>query len=214
MERCVFRDQCKEGLEEAAVQWLRECREGLKRLVESEDLMTASVFKWKRNFFIYYECIKRHFTPEELFPGAGRFLEVWPGEDEKRCWVPMMDIYHCAEPVSKEFWTRKQPVQRTCARLTRLKPEMVSSYIFYHFQYQEEKPGDWSKYPLISLHENLMFFYTEEPDAPCEVPYKGRLSTSNTPGRWGDVMFPHFMLWDDTPKEEEIWRHIDLIYNL
>ena len=84
-------------------------------------------------------------------------------------------------------------MKRAYAKVNRLKAEMVSSYIFYHYQYQEEKPGDWAKYASIYLHENLMFFYLEDPDSPETPPYTGRLDTSNTPGKWTELMNQHFL---------------------
>ncbi len=126
----------------------------------------------------------------------------------------MMDIFHCGEPRSAEDWQRKAPVESARARLTRLQPEMVSSYIFYHYQLQEEKPGSFDKYCLISLHENLLFFYQEYPQVVESPPRIGKLTTHNSPPNWQEVMFPHFLLWDDAPAGEEIWREIELVLQM
>ena len=123
----------------------------------------------------------------------------------------MMDIYHCCEPVSEEFWRRKQPVTRAYATVNRLRSEMLASYIFYHFQYQEEKPGDWAQYASIHLHENVMFFYHEEPDGPVAPPYQGKLETSDTPGGWQELMDKHFQPWEDDPEQKQPWREIEQV---
>jgi hypothetical protein len=89
---------------------------------------------------------------------------------------------------------------------------MVSSYIFSHYQLQEERPGQHDKYWLISLHEDLLFFYQELP--PFPAPRPGKLATTNTPDDWQAVMFPHFEQWDDAPPGAEIWRPVELILHL
>lgn len=212
--RYVYRAQCKPGSEQDALHVLETCRESVRALVEAGELLSLSIFRWESHLFLYYECTRRVLRPEELYPNLAQCLELWPGEDEKRCWVPMMDIYHCAEPASVEFWKRSEPRIRPIGRVAWLKPEMVSSYIFYHFLYQEEKPGDWAKYPLIGLYENFLFFYTEGPDVRIEVPYKGKLQTSLTPPNWMEVMKPHFIFWEDAEAGQEIWKTIDLVYQV
>lgn len=214
MERCVYRAQIKPGAGAVVLNLFNGMNNKLKEFINTGEIMTLSVFKWNDNIFTYYECIDRIIKPEEIFGDISELLEKWPGEEKPRCWVPMMDIYHCCEPISAEYWKRKEPVKRVCARLNRLKPEMVSSYIFYHYQYQEELPGDWAKYPSIFLHENLMFFYTEEPDAPEKTPYSGKLNTSNTPGQWQDLMDKHFYPWEDDPELKKPWKEIEQVIHL
>lgn len=213
MKRCVFRAQCKTGLEGEVQILLKSCAKKLKCFMNNEEIMTVSIFRWKSNFFIYYECIDRIIEPEEILGDMCELLEKWPGE-EVRYWVPMVDIYHCCEPINAQYWKRKEPVKNVHARINRLRPEMLSSYIFFHYQYQEEKPGDFGKYPAIYLYDNLMFFYTEEPDGPEKTPYSGKLNTTNTPGQWQELMKKHFYPWEDDPGLNNPWKEIDLILYL
>ena len=74
---------------------------------------------------------------------------------------------------------------------------MVSSYIFLHYQMQEEKPGAGDKYGQISIHENLLFFYMEQPVTNEAAQHEGQLKTTHTPPNWHEVMFPHFQPWED-----------------
>ncbi|MBT3602078.1 MAG: hypothetical protein HOE48_03170 [Candidatus Latescibacteria bacterium] len=53
---------------------------------------------------------------------------------------------------------RKTPMDMPYGRVIRLRPEKVSSYIFYHYQLQEEHPGRGDKYGLISIHEDKIIF--------------------------------------------------------
>jgi hypothetical protein len=214
IKRFAFRAWCKNETDEKAVIWFNTQIEAIKELIDKEELMTLSLFKWKDNFFVYYETLDSEILPDILFPKGETYLQALPGENEKRYWIPMMDIYHCAEPISREHWRRKQPVEKTYAKVIRLKPEMVASYIFYHYQFQEEKPGDWSKYPIIFINENLLFFYLETPDYPEEQPYKGKLNTTNSPGNWGELMSLHFAKWEEPQDFEIEWKEIEQIYYL
>ena len=175
------------------------------------DLITLALFQWGDHFFVYYESIQQAPTPSDLFGDMAHLLAAWPGAVSPRTFVPMMDIFHCLAPESVEHWRRKQPAERIGGRLARLQPAMVSSYIFYHYQLQEEKPGSFDKYGLIAIHENLIFFYQEFP-ALVELPLRsGKLTTTNTPDHWHEVMFPHFHLWEDAPSGQEIWREVTLV---
>ncbi|GLX66726.1 hypothetical protein MU1_10700 [Paenibacillus glycanilyticus] len=126
----------------------------------------------------------------------------------------MMDIFHYLQPVSEEHWRRTEPVSKPFARIARLKPEQVASYIFYHYQYQEERPGDGDKYGMIALHENLMFFYSESPATIEPPPYEGKLTTSHTPSEWQAAMDPHFIPWEEESGHSLIWLEIPLLFQL
>jgi hypothetical protein len=210
--RAVYRAQCKPGQEAATVAAFTAARDRLQAQIPAGRLLTISLFHWRRHFFAYWESIGEPATPDDLFGDLADLLELWPGAAEPRPFVPMMDIFHGLTPQSVEGWRRQRPPEHIQGRITRLKPEMVSSYIFYHYQLQEERPGHHDKYWLISLHEDLLFFYQEQP--PFPEPRPGKLTTNNTPDDWQAVMFPHFRLWDDAPKGEEIWRQVELILHL
>ncbi len=214
VKRFAFRAQYQEGRKEEILRYLESKSCTLKELAASDKIMTLSVFMWNNNLFLYYESIGEDIAPEELFGESGVYLKAWPGEADARYWVPMYDIFHYNRPVSIEHWRRKQKPEKIVGRLARLKPEMLSSYIYYHYQYQEEKPCDGNKTGIIHLNENVMFFYHEEP-VNIEPPlYQGGLNTSNTPSAWGEVMGPHFIVWEDAPKGQEIWRNVDLVFHM
>ncbi|MBX3015775.1 MAG: hypothetical protein KF832_29920 [Caldilineaceae bacterium] len=212
--RALYRAQAKAGLESGAATHFTAAVAGLQARLAAGDLLTISLFQWRNQFFAYWETVHSTLSPEELFGPMPEWLESWPGLAQPRTFVPMIDIFHWQAPVDRAHWQRKQPVERPIGRMTRLQPEMASSYIFYHFQLQEEKPGSNDKYGLIAMHENLLFFYQELPAVVEEAPYVGKLSTQNTPGDWHGLMFPHFILWDDAPAGEEIWRHAEVLFHL
>lgn len=197
MKRLIYRAQMKAGMEEKAKDLLREEKRA-KELVENGMVMTFAAFSWKKNIFLYYECMDEEVFPEEVFPGVAEYLEDWPGKDMPRKWIPMIDVFHFNEPVSKEHWLRKEAVELRKGRVAHLKPEMMSSYIYYHYGLQEERAFLGGKYEIIAMHEDLLFGYQEFPNVVEEPVAAKRLSTKATPENWNDTrMDLHFNPWED-----------------
>jgi len=186
--------------------WLDTRKDYIEKLKSDNQIMSLSLFMWEKDLFLYYECIDCDINPHEIFKQSNEYLEAWPGENEQRYWSPMYDIFHYNRPISNEHWKRGLNSKNAVGRLARIKPEMLSSYIFLHYQYQEEKPCDGDKYGIISLHENLLFFYMESPEENEICQYEPKLKTTNTPDDWAMAMEPHFIYWDDVSENEKIWR--------
>jgi hypothetical protein len=212
--RQMYRAQSLAGQADACAAALALLQPLLHERVRAGRLLTASAYRWGEHFFFYYESIARPIDPEELFGTAGEWLRFWPGGEEARFFVPLMDIFHCVEPQGVDHWRRKQRPERVFARLARIKPEMVSSYIFYHYQLQEEQPGGFDKYCLIGIHENLLFFYLEHPFVIELPPAPGKLNTQNTPAPWQKAMDPHFLPWTDAPRGQELWRDTETVFTI
>lgn len=197
IQRMIFRAQWEQGQEKAGIDSLRKDT-GAKRLVEAGELMTAAAFTWRNNLFLYYECISRQVQPEEAAGAAVPYLAEWPGEALPRKWIPMIDVFHFNEPAGYEHWLRKEPVERRGGRVAHLKPEMMASYIYYHYQLQEERAFLGGKYEIIAMHENLLFGYQEFPNVVETPVVPGRLATKGTPENWADSrMDLHFQPWED-----------------
>lgn len=197
ISRMIYRGIWKPGQQEAGLQALREDAK-VRQLVREEDLMTAAAFSWRDNVFLYYECIHREVHPLEVAGAAAPHLIDWAGETELRKWIPMVDVFHFNEPADREHWLRKEPVERRTGRVAHLKREMMASYIYYHYQLQEERAFLGDKYEIIAMHENLLFGYQEFPKVIEEPVVPGRLATKGTPENWGDSrMDLHFQPWED-----------------
>lgn len=207
MKRCQFRAQVNAGTDVPA--FVEHVRSALRERMAEYGVSRLSLFQWDSQLFVYYECPGPGpaADPHALFADAEKMLRVWPGGVDVRCWAPMADIFHYQAPSEGMPWRTAQGNDAPYGRLARLKPEMIASYIFYHYQYQEEKPGDGCKYGIIALHEDLMFFYSEKPGLVEKAPYPGKLSTANTPADWGAVMDPHFVKWADSHP----WLDIPLV---
>ncbi|MBW4082268.1 hypothetical protein HYD27_12830 [Paenibacillus sp. S150] len=196
MIRVMARAQLKED-DETAILYLQTGGEAA-RLIREKRLMTAAAYKWNRNVFLYYECMEEELSPEELLPGAADGLSDWPGEERPRKWISLIDVFHFNAPKDAGHWRRKSPVERQVGRVARLKPEMAASYVYYHYQLQEEQAFHGPKYEIIGIHENLLFGYQEFPAVVEEPVLPGKLSTSGTPKEWEDSrMDLHFQPWPD-----------------
>lgn len=209
MHRYQFRAQCRKGIDPHRL--FQEALPCLKSRMEACGARQLSLFRFGAQLFLYYESLSPGADPHRLFVHCEDALEPWPGEDRPRRWVPMTDIFHYQRPVSEDHWLRKNPAARPYGRIARLKPEYAASYIFYHYQYQEERPGDGDKYGMIALHENLMFFYSEAPATLEPAPYAGALPTSNTPSDWMGTMEPHFIPWDGEEAQSRFWLALPLL---
>ncbi len=197
MKRLMFRAQMKEGCEEKVISLLKE-EKAAGSLVEDGQAMVFAAYYWEKNIFLYCECLKEELRPEVMFCNIRDYLEDWPGEAVMRKWIPLIDVFHFNEPVSEEHWRRKEPVEDRKGRVAHLKPEMISSYTYYHYQLQEERAFLGAKYDIIGIHENLLFGYQEFPKIVEEPLAAGRLNTSGTPVNWEDArMELHFQPWED-----------------
>ncbi len=212
VHRLVFRGQLRPAAADRLPDKLTQWAPLLQKKIANGEVLTASLFRAEDQLFFYCECLRTKLPASELAAPLDDLLHDWPGTGNPRRWVPMMDIFHYSRPLSVDHWRRSEAPQERTGRLIYLRPEMVSSYIFYHFQLQEEKPGALgSKYGLISQHENLLFFYMEKPDVAESESYAGHLKTQNTPPNWGDVMDPHFQPWSDEDGER-LWRPIECVF--
>lgn len=197
MKRLIYRGQIKEGSEEIA-KGILQGEMNAKGLVHEGSIMTLAAYYWNNNVFLYYECMQDAILPDDIFPEVKEYLEDWPGHTKMRKWIPMIDVFHFNEPMNREHWIRREPVESRKGRVAHLKPEMMASYIYYHYQLQEERAFLGGKYEIIAMHENLLFGYQEFPNVVEEPLAVKKLSTSGTPTNWNDSrMDLHFQPWED-----------------
>ncbi|QUH31337.1 hypothetical protein [Vallitalea guaymasensis] len=214
MKRHIFKAHIKKGMEKPVIEFIRDRETFLNQMIREQKIMTISIFRFHQTLFLYYESIEDNYIkPKDLIgETVESFLEILPGVmGQERYWVPMADIFHYNSPVSVEHWRRKTKPEKSVGRILQLKPETLSRYIYYHYQYQEEKPGDGDKYGIIGIYENLLFFYTEYPTYEEAAIQKGKLNTTHTPSNWSELMEEHFLSWEDVSEEERYWRYIETI---
>jgi hypothetical protein len=142
IHRLIFRAQLRPGVDEDST-----LVETLVGMSDREHLTRLCLFARERDLFIYTECADPIWTPEQTLASVAELLEPWPGAEKTRRWIPMMDIFHYQRCVAVERRQRREPPVNRWGRVVRLRPEKVSSYIYYHYQMQEEESGDDSMEP-------------------------------------------------------------------
>lgn len=185
--------------------------ESLKKQMESKGILTFSLFISGCHAGVYLESLGNGY--EWDWPGSYRiWLEEWPGEDESRLSVSMIDIFHDGVPSDHTSWRGKRVVEKRVGSFAKLKPDMAASYIFYHYQKQEETPESFNKTYIVGAQGPFLFSYYEWPASLGETKRKGLLLTNNTPEDWHAVMQPHFVPWENAEKGQEYWRPAEFIH--
>jgi len=174
------------------------------RVKENNEVTNLSLSVFNNKILMYFESENSNINPEDI---VNENMIPYP---DGKLWEQMMDIFHYSKPLSNEHWKRKIENKKPIFQVIYLKPEMVSSYIFYHYQYQEERPGEYDKYGAIFIYGNLLVMYLETPEEKETEHYASKLSTKNTPTNWGKLMAEHFAPWEDFEGE---WRGIKTITN-
>jgi len=169
------------------------------RVKENSEVMNLSLSVFNDKIFMYFESENSNINPEDIV------CENMMPYPNGKLWKQMMDIFHYSKPLSNAHWKRKIENKKPIFQVIYLKPEMVSSYIFYHYQYQEERPGECDKYGAIFINGNLLVMYLETPEENEMEQYRGKLTTNNTPTNWAELMTEHFAPWEDFEGE---WRQI------
>lgn len=163
----------------------------------------VALAEYNGSIFLYYESQKADLMPEAVAEGP---MRAYP---DGSCWRRMPEIFHYSRPLSAEHWRRKIPGKTPEFRVNYIQLEKIASYIYYHYQYQEEMPGDGDKYGAIFISGNMLVMYLEHPAEQETERYAGSLETHNTPhAQWGAVMDAHFLPWENGKKE---WRKINLM---
>lgn len=215
MKRWMYRALWKDEHVDAAVR-VKEYAADLDDHLYRQGVPVCMWFPAGSQLYIYAETTVDA-EPSVIPQGvAGRCLQEWPGLSGPRPVVPMLDVFHDGEPFGLDSWRGSRPVERRVGSIAQLKPEMYSSYVYYHYQMQEERPAGFNQTYMIGAHENMLFSYQEMP-APLTLPKReGRLKTNLTPQDWHGLMEPHFIPW----RQEEakgagnavLWLELPLIY--
>jgi hypothetical protein len=126
-------------------------------------------------------------------------LESWPSLNGLRYSVRMTDIFHDGVPTDPQSWRGSRQIDSRIGSIARVKPEMAASYIYYHYQLQEEYPGEFNKTYIIGYHDHFLFSYVELPAALSERKRTGKLDSKVSPkSDWQQVMNPHFVMWENS----------------
>lgn len=173
-------------------------------------ILAMSLFRFEDMLAVYYESMDRELDLEGALAALTPcLLDIVQGSGRK--WRMMWELFHYSPWRGEAQWRRKQLGKRGIMRVNRLKPELFSSYVFHHYQLQEERPGFGDQYGLICFDDGLMCFYMENPEERETDPLPGALDTHNAPlERWQELMGRHFVPWPDT---NQPWKQMRCLFS-
>ena len=105
-------------------------------------------------------------APDGLSLLLDALLCPWPaavGEALPRRWVAMQPYFYHDIPTTAGDWLRERHSGAQHGRIAVLKPDKWCSYMEYHLKLVSEGLLEGDRWHLISVQENLLFSYLEEP---------------------------------------------------
>ena len=167
--RFEWRGRLDGGTEAEQQAALAACAENARKAIREGSLMTAALYYYGRQLFLYYEALGEPCGPEKFMAPLEPLLALWPQKEETSPWAAMYPIYwHCV-PRGEADWRRPRRSQRRRGRIALLKHETMFEYCYHHFAIVREGLLEGDKYQFISLHEDLLFSYFEEPRSHINI---------------------------------------------
>lgn len=164
--RCHYRGRLNETPTEEAV---NACQKNAESLIRQGTLMTAGLYQYESQLFLYFECLGEPMEPEAFMGPLHPFLTPWPQKEEIRDWAKMYHIYWHCEPQDETDWKRNPKPLRRRGRIAYLKKENMFEYVYHHFAIVKEGLLRGDKYMSIALHEDVLFSYFEEPRSSVNI---------------------------------------------
>lgn len=156
IKKTVTEEKWKESLALAGSR-AEQCR-------ENGEILTVCLYQYRNMLFVYMETLKADVTAQAVLEPLTPCLELWPEEDGLTPWAPMYHIYHHSIPKEPGEWVRERKSNtKRIGRIAFLYPEKLFSYTYWHYAIVQEGLLKGDKYQCISLHENVLFSYFEEP---------------------------------------------------
>ncbi|MCJ8011795.1 hypothetical protein MUG84_08575 [Paenibacillus sp. KQZ6P-2] len=220
MKRLLYYSQIRCDSESEFRRTVNADMESLRRDWAVQGLSDVSIFVSQLYVFIYAESAHLSEQAEWRWPQHySRWLESWPAnplskaeiEATARLEVPLIDIYHDGVPSDYDTWRKNRQIDERIGSIACLRPEMAASYIYYHFQRQEEAEPSFNETYMIGLFGTLIFSYHELPSLVSEHTRQGLLNTQQTPSNWHEVMQPHFIPWTDEAGRDFPWMRMERI---
>ena len=128
----------------------------IERELENRKVSICKLFRFEYQLFVYLES-EDYFAQFYLPAGINQLQLDWPGQVGIRKILRMLDMYHDAVPRSETVWREAETTRRSVGSIVYLRPERYCSYVFYHFQLQEEGLHKFNIYYLIGAHVNCLF---------------------------------------------------------
>ncbi len=147
------------------------CKAAFIKQIEKGMVCNASFYRHENMGFLYLEEIvtageKSSLDIDRIMSDLKPYLKPWPEEDGDRFFAPMINVYYHHIPEEDlDVWEKERttaPKERI-GRIAFVFPDKLPSYVRYHDEIVSEGLLKGDKYAFISLHENILFSYYEEP---------------------------------------------------
>jgi len=212
----IVRHQFKAKIKEGSVEHFADSLQGKKAEIDNQLAVMRvhffKVFQFSDLLFIYLES--ESLLAKFDFPAIfDEVLVDWPGESGTQKFVSMLDIFHDAIPRAESLWRDSGASRESLGSIVYLRPEKYCSYVFYHFQLQEEGMRKFNKHYVIGAHENCLFSYQELPAVIDTTNHDRVLSTNVSPENWAELMGQHFRPWPEGLDIDAAWKSMEEIFS-
>jgi len=178
--RREYRGCIKSGIDEGIFNYVvAKASAAVSKEIKKGKLVELCLYRYKSMCFLYFEAEEERtceeegmrnkpdfeLRPENLLESLTPFLEEWPDEEGKTPWVFMYPVFYQQKDIRDiSEWTKERnPSKTRVGRIAFLFPDKLSSYVRWHKALVDEGLLKGDKYQYISLHENILFSYYEEP---------------------------------------------------
>ena len=163
--RCSFKQDADESVMKEA---LDKCKDKAASLIKEDKLCNVSFYRYENMGFLYMESFfeNKETQPEVFMAELEPYLKLWPDQYGDVFFTPMINVYyHHIPEENPDIWEheRTTDVKTRVGRIAFVFPDKLPSYVMHHNAIVEEGLLKGDKYAFISMHENLLFSYYEEP---------------------------------------------------
>lgn len=184
--RCHYRGRLEDVDAATLADLLQQCEQNAQQLINDGALMTAALYYYGNQLFLYYEAVGEEIRPERFMAPLHPVLSQWPQKEDTCDWALMYNVFWHDAPKDDEDWKRSVPPERRRGRIAWLKHDTMFRYVYHHFAIAEEGILQGDRYQSIALHEDILFSYFEEPRTPGNLRRDTTLQ-SQTIQAWLDV---------------------------
>ena len=146
--RAEYMAQLKDAPEVSGARFAA-AKENALKLIRRGRLMTAALYIYGRQLFLYAESLGETVGAEEICAPMSGSLSPFPQGDGSVEWAPMVPVFWHCEPESAAQWRLGRPRERRRGRIALLKPEKLTEYVYHHFALTREGVFKGDKYMFI-----------------------------------------------------------------
>lgn len=158
---------------------------------ENRQVIVSCVKYYENYAILYFETKTASLVPEDVAEGS---LVAFP---DGALWFEATEIFHYFNIEEDSQWERKIPDKESKILVNRLHKDKIASYIYYHYEHQNDNQVEVDKFFSIFIYGNLIFIYKE---LPTEEITWADIEGKNHHGErydWPALMNEHFMPWED-----------------